>query len=189
MARPPFGNCNEACAKVLTGDMALTIIQWNCDSNDWQYEDNVADQPKTFTNIADIINPSNPKTDSFITLQHDIKDYSVEYVPEIIELIQGKGYTFVTVEQCLGNTIPAYKDGAAPAPAAGEPATEPANPAPPADAPADDAAPAEEPAPAYVVDNTNGETKTDQPEPANSAGKLSSAISLTLLCLGFGLLY
>jgi len=184
MARPPFGNCNEACAKVLTGDMALTIIQWNCDSNDWQYEDNVADQPKTFTNIADIINPSNPKVDSFITLQHDIKDYSVEYVPEIIELIQGKGYTFVTVEQCLGNTIPAYKDGAAaPAPAA--------DPAPPADAPPADDAPADDAAPAYVV---NGETKTDQPTtpsemPANSAGKLSSAISLTLLCLGFGLLY
>src|SRR3954462_171277 len=106
--------------------MNLTIIQWNCDSNDWQYEENVADQPKTFTNIADIINPSNPKTDSFITLQHDIKDYSVEYVPKIIELIASKGYTFVTVEECLGGTFPAYVEGpAAPAPAP-EPAPAPA---------------------------------------------------------------
>ena len=70
--------------------MNLTVIQWNCDSNDWQYEENVADQPKTFTNIAGIINPSNPKTDSFITLQHDTKDYTIEFVPKIIELISSK---------------------------------------------------------------------------------------------------
>src|SRR2546423_9776190 len=86
--RPPFGNCNEACAKVLQGEMNLTVIQWNCDSNDWRFTDSVADQPKTFTNIANIINPSNPKTDSFITLQHDTKEYSVGYVPKIIELVK-----------------------------------------------------------------------------------------------------
>jgi hypothetical protein len=105
--RPPFGNCNEACAKVLQGEMGLTIVQWNCDSNDWQYA-NVEDQPKLFTNIADKINPSDPTIDSFITLQHDIKDYSIEYIPKIIELISGKGYKFVTVEQCLGGEVPAY---------------------------------------------------------------------------------
>ncbi|CAG8712276.1 7062_t:CDS:2, partial [Rhizophagus irregularis] len=100
MARPPFGNCNAACAKVLEGQMGLNVIQWNCDSNDWQYEGKVADQPKLFTNMQTIINPSNPKVDSFITLQHDIKDYSVAYVPKIIDMIKAKGYTFVTVEQC-----------------------------------------------------------------------------------------
>src|SRR5688572_20166335 len=101
--------------------MGLTIVQWNCDSNDWQYEDNVADQGKTLTNIADIINPSNPKTDSFITLQHDIKDYSVEYVPKIIELVVAKGYSIVTVEECVG--LQAYAEGPA---ASAAPATSPA---------------------------------------------------------------
>jgi peptidoglycan-N-acetylglucosamine deacetylase len=109
--------------------MGLTIVQWNCDSNDWQYEDSVADQPKTFTNMADIINPSNPKTDSFITLQHDIKDYSVEFTPKIIEMIQAKGYQFVTVEECLGGKVPSYAKGAAPS---GKQAKAPAeSPAPP----------------------------------------------------------
>jgi hypothetical protein len=93
--------------------MGLTIVQWNCDSNDWQYV-NVEDQPKLFTNIANKINPSNPTIDSFITLQHDIKDYSIEYVPKIIELISGKGYKFVTVEQCLGGKVPAYANKATP---------------------------------------------------------------------------
>jgi peptidoglycan/xylan/chitin deacetylase (PgdA/CDA1 family) len=87
--------------------MGLTIVQWNCDSNDWQYT-NVEDQPKLFTNIANKINPSDPTIDSFITLQHDIKDYSIEYIPKIIDLISGKGYKFVTVEQCLGGKVPAY---------------------------------------------------------------------------------
>jgi len=174
MARPPFGNCNEGCAKVLTGDMGLTIVQWNCDSNDWQYEANVADQPKTFTNIANIINPSNPKTDSFITLQHDIKDYSVEFVPKIVELIKGKGYKFVTVSECLGGA-PAYKEGGA-APAAAPAAADPA-PAP---------APASGP-PAYVVEGPAA-SQSAMPMP-NSAGKVSSAFGLTLLCLAFGLLY
>src|SRR4051812_23888856 len=91
--------------------MNLTVVQWNCDSNDWRFTDNVADQPKTFTNIADIINPSNPKTDSFITLQHDTKNYSVVFVPKIIELIKDKGYKFVTVEKCLGGKIKAYAEG------------------------------------------------------------------------------
>jgi len=183
-ARPPFGNCNANCAKVLTGEMALTVVQWNCDSNDWQYEANVADQPKLFTNMANIINPSNPKTDSFITLQHDIKDYSVEYVPKIIEMIKGKGYKFVTVEECTGGKIQAYKEGGA-APAAAPAAADPA----PAPAPAADPAPAP---PAYVV--AGGETPSasgsaPQPSMTNSAGKLSSAFSLSLFCLAFGFLY
>src|SRR4051794_23221919 len=96
--------------------MGLTVVQWNCDSNDWQYEGKPADIPKTFTNMEAIINPSNPKADSFITLQHDIKDYSVEFVPKIIDMIKAKGYTFVTVEQCIGKA--AYVGKTAPAPGA-----------------------------------------------------------------------
>src|ERR1043165_2623485 len=111
--------------------LGLTATQWNCDSNDWRYETSVADQPKTFSNIADIINPSNPKIDSFITLQHDIKGYSVDYVPKIIELIASKGYKFVGIEECLGGKIPAYsnaKGAGAPAPAP-TPAAAPTQPA------------------------------------------------------------
>jgi peptidoglycan/xylan/chitin deacetylase (PgdA/CDA1 family) len=170
IARPPLGNCNEACAKVMD-KLGLTITQWNCDSNDWRYDGVAADQPKTLSNIAAIINPSNPKTDSFITLQHDIKGYSVDYVPQIIELIAAKGYKFVTIEECLGGKIPAYSNGGggAPAPAA--------NPAPaPAAAPA--TAPyAQEPSPS-VVPGTN------------SASKLtSSTFGLTLIGLALSLLY
>lgn len=190
--RPPFGNCNAACAKVLEGQMGLNVIQWNCDSNDWQYEGKVADQPKLFTNMQTIINPSNPKVDSFITLQHDIKDYSVAYVPKIIDMIKGKGYTFVTVEQCTG--LQAYvegKAGAAPAPAApaaaapaagkkAPPATAPA-PAP-APAAADAAYPPSSPAPTAAF------AESPTPSSTSSADKITSAFGLNLVGLIFGLL-
>jgi hypothetical protein len=150
--------------------LGLTVTQWNCDSNDWRYEATPADHPKTLSNIADIINPSNPKTDSFITLQHDIKDYSVDYVPQIIELIQGKGYKFVTIEECLGGKIKAYSNGA---PAGGAPATKEPE-APPAQP-----AYAEAPAPSAPAPST----------PVSSAGKVVSTFSLTLIALAFGFLY
>ncbi|RIA90258.1 Carbohydrate Esterase Family 4 protein [Glomus cerebriforme] len=188
MARPPFGNCNAACAKVLEGEMGLTIIQWNCDSNDWQYDGKLADQPKLFTNMANIINPSNPQTDSFITLQHDIKGYSVEYVPKVIDMIKGKGYTFVTVEDCLGKSIPAYVGGAS------APASDPA----PAPAPGPDAAPAPDaqssPAPAAYPPASSAPTTAayaEAPSPSvvpNSADKFAPIVGLKLICLIFGYL-
>jgi pyruvate/2-oxoglutarate dehydrogenase complex dihydrolipoamide acyltransferase (E2) component len=128
-----------------------------------------------------IIDPSNPKTDSFITLQHDIKDYSVEYVPKIIDMIKAKGYTFVTTEQCLGGKIPAYKDGkAAPAPAAAPAKAAPAPAAAPAKAaPAPAAAPAADPA--YPT-AAFAESPTPSSSPAaSSADKITSAYGLKLV--------
>jgi len=110
-ARPPFGNCNAGCAKVMK-ELGLTVIQWNADSQDWQYAGAKNKQQLTVTNIVDIIAKSNPKKDSFITLQHDIQPFSVDLTPKIIESIKKAGYTFVTVSQCLKNKPPAYKEGA-----------------------------------------------------------------------------
>ncbi|CAG8634929.1 3814_t:CDS:2 [Funneliformis caledonium] len=191
MARPPYGNCNANCAKVLTGTMGLSIIQWNCDSNDWQYEGKVNEYGKVYTNMEAIINPSNPKTDSFITLQHDIKDYSVQMTPKIIDMIKAKGYQFVTVEQCLSGKIPAY-DGKAAATKAPAQTTAKA----PLKAPQPEAQPetpsetpkiVEGPAPENEVPVANAEEKSDKVV-ANSAEKLSSIFGFTLIGLISGLL-
>jgi peptidoglycan/xylan/chitin deacetylase (PgdA/CDA1 family) len=191
MARPPFGNCNAACSDVLQGKMKLTIIQWNCDSNDWQYEGNAADIPKTFTNMEQIINPSNPKTDSFITLQHDIKDYSVEFVPKIIDMIKGKGYTFVTTEQCINQ--PAYVG----VPLKAAPAAQAPVPAPaktPAKSPVISPAAA---SPSPVLDAYPVVAPTSPPPQAafaegskssSSADKFTPTFGLKLVGLIFGLL-
>jgi len=192
MARPPFGNCNEACAKVLEGELGLKVIQWNCDSNDWQYEGKVADQPKLFTNMETIINNSNPKVDSFITLQHDIKDYSVKMVPKIIDMIKAKGYSFVTVEQCLGGKFPSYSDAKTPPPPAGAPAPAPA-PAPakaPAPAPAPASAPKDNKAPSAFPSGGTPAAAQSSPSTisASSADKITSVFALNLIGLAFGIL-
>ncbi|CAG8766477.1 28715_t:CDS:2 [Racocetra persica] len=35
--RPPFGECNDQCGKLMKS-LNLTVIQWNMDSADWRYE-------------------------------------------------------------------------------------------------------------------------------------------------------
>jgi peptidoglycan/xylan/chitin deacetylase (PgdA/CDA1 family) len=92
--------------------MGLSIIQWNIDSLDYIHLNDVLGQPEIFVNIANSIYNSNPKTDSFIIIQFDFMDFSVAYIPKIIEMIAAKGYTFVTIEQCLGGKIPAYAKNA-----------------------------------------------------------------------------
>ncbi|PKK70399.1 glycoside hydrolase/deacetylase [Rhizophagus irregularis] len=58
MARPPFGNCNAACAKVLEGQMGLSVIQLQHDIKDYS----VAYTPK----IIDMIKA---KGYTFVTVE------------------------------------------------------------------------------------------------------------------------
>lgn len=111
-ARPPFGSCNAKCVNVMK-ELGLTVTQWNADSQDWQYAQIKAQQRLTVKNLVDIISKGNPKTDSFIALQHDIQPFSVDFTSEIIDSIAKLKYKFVTVAECLENKPPAYKEGAA----------------------------------------------------------------------------
>jgi len=108
--RPPYGNCNPACAAVMK-KLNLAVIQWNLDSNDWTFETKVAQAQGLYDNVMKGITPSNPAVDNFILLMHEIHGFSVKFVPKIIESIKAKGYTFDTVSGCLGGTVPPYKEG------------------------------------------------------------------------------
>ncbi|CAG8805496.1 16984_t:CDS:1, partial [Racocetra fulgida] len=65
---------------------------------------------KTLNNMLACLLPSDPKSDSFITLQHDHCRYSVDVVSNIVEAFEKKGYTFETVAECLGNNVAPYKN-------------------------------------------------------------------------------
>ncbi|KAF9571541.1 hypothetical protein EC968_000436 [Mortierella alpina] len=110
--RAPEGNCNEACVKVMN-DMGLVVSHWNLDTHDWQFTSlPVADAvAKSMVDInRDLVNNSNPATDSFILLEHEIHQFSVEHLAEkVIDAVLSKGYKFVTMEQCIGK--PAYLAG------------------------------------------------------------------------------
>lgn len=213
-ARPPFGNCNAACAKVMK-ELGLTVTQWNADSQDWQYAQAKEKQSLTVKNLIDVIGKGNPKVDSFITLQHDIQSFSVDFTPEIIDKIAGFGYKFVTVSDCLGNKPTAYKEGDNIKTAPTTPAAAPAPPAAttPAAAPAATTSSAAQPSKTPKAKNdtpkpkaknnddknnienndsttTNNNSSTQTPTPKSSANKIASSssilgISLFVFILGF----
>ncbi|KAF9183758.1 hypothetical protein BGZ51_003820 [Haplosporangium sp. Z 767] len=126
--RAPEGRCAELCTKTMN-EMGLVISHWNLDTNDWRHtgeKDPTVATSKSMEEIMDaLVNKSDPKTDSFILLQHEIHEFSVRYLADVvIDTILKKGYRFVTMEECIGE--PAYLPGStvptgAPVPPTGAP--------------------------------------------------------------------
>ncbi|KAK9763053.1 hypothetical protein K7432_010631 [Basidiobolus ranarum] len=113
MMRPPYGNCNAQCRGVMK-EMGYTVVQWSVDSNDWKYMGQPENWDTLVTNVGKVVDASNPQSDSFVSLQHDIHQFSVERTPKVIALIKAKGYKFVTVSECLSNRFSMYKNVANP---------------------------------------------------------------------------
>ncbi|KAK9709728.1 hypothetical protein K7432_008841 [Basidiobolus ranarum] len=111
--RPPYGNCNANCQGVMK-EMGYLVVQWNVDSNDWKFMDMPEKWADLITNILNPVDKSNPQVQSFISLQHDIHKFSVERTATIIDGIKAKNYKFETVNECLGNRFPMYKNQANP---------------------------------------------------------------------------
>ncbi|WP_285015857.1 polysaccharide deacetylase family protein [Lactococcus garvieae] len=85
--RPPYGSYNDSILK----QTQLSIVNWSVDTNDWRYK----------TSEPVIENAVNYAYDGAIILMHDIHPWSVEAVPQIIDSLHQKGYTFVTVSTLL----------------------------------------------------------------------------------------
>ncbi|CAG8616184.1 12678_t:CDS:10 [Dentiscutata erythropus] len=96
----------------LNTSLDLIVTQWNMDSIDWRYETASYQEQRSniLNNILTCLSSSNPKTDSFISLQHDPYKYSIDVVPEIVEAFEKNGYTFETIAECLVNNVPPYKN-------------------------------------------------------------------------------
>lgn len=106
--RPPYGNCNAACAQVLQ-QMNYTIFTWNVDSNDWRYV-GTPDESKAFDAFVTAL--ANPKASTgFQSLQHDIHQFSVKMTPKIIAAIKAAGLEFVTVDECVPVDVDPYLEG------------------------------------------------------------------------------
>ncbi|KAF9110599.1 hypothetical protein BGX27_006124 [Mortierella sp. AM989] len=108
--RAPQGNCASTCQNVMKSLNSL-VTYWSVDTNDWRYTRQAENDLQGALNNAmkevneKIINNSNPATDSFIILQHDIHEYSVEYLVDlVIDAVWKKGYRFVSMEECYGQS-------------------------------------------------------------------------------------
>ncbi|KAF9116211.1 hypothetical protein BGX27_004318 [Mortierella sp. AM989] len=109
--RAPEGRCGPACTKVMT-ELGLVISHWNMDTNDWRHKGETAlvATNKSMEEIVTKFSKADRNTDSFILLQHEIHQFSVDYLADrVIDEVIKKGFRFVTMEECVGK--PAYLPG------------------------------------------------------------------------------
>lgn len=85
--RPPYGSYNNS----VLCQTDLTAVNWSVDTNDWRYR----------TSAPVVQNVATCAHDGAIILMHDIHQWSVDAVPQIIQNLKAQGYTFVTVSTLL----------------------------------------------------------------------------------------
>ncbi|POW22481.1 hypothetical protein PSHT_01202 [Puccinia striiformis] len=92
--RPPYGEYNDVVLQVLRDRGYKGLIMWNQDSGD------------TFTptpSSAQIIDSYRSFPEKTISLNHEIKDFTVDQViPAVIPILQQKGFSLQTVPEALG---------------------------------------------------------------------------------------
>ena len=89
--RPPYGDVN----KKLLENTGMRVVLWNVDPEDWkdQNADIVVNRIISHVRPGDII------------LLHDIFKSSVEAALKTVDILQDKGYQFVTVDKLNNSTI------------------------------------------------------------------------------------
>lgn len=86
--RPPFGNWSEKLEK----SVEMKPVFWSVDPRDWS----VLNTDSVTCHIV------NNTSEGDIVLMHDIFETSVDAAMNVIEILQQKGYEFVTVEELQG---------------------------------------------------------------------------------------
>lgn len=85
LIRPTYGSLNDRIKKI----SSLDIVLWNVDTLDWKY--------KNPNKIVE--NATKKLKDGNIILMHDTHKQTLEALPKILEIIQKKGYTCVTISE------------------------------------------------------------------------------------------
>ncbi|MEU8359505.1 polysaccharide deacetylase family protein [Nonomuraea sp. NPDC048882] len=90
--RPPYGATDEAVAAE-TRREGLAQILWSVDTLDWRDRES-----------ATVVKRASQAKPGSIVLLHDIHRTTVDAVPEMLDRLGRKGYTFVTVSELYGRT-------------------------------------------------------------------------------------
>lgn len=109
--RPPKGNCEAECQKRLN-DWGYNIINWDTDTNDWNYVKSGSFEQRVVDSIDYLKQEFAKEKSNYLVLMHDTQNYTVrEIAPWILEKsgMKEKGYKFVTVGECLGDKEGIYR--------------------------------------------------------------------------------
>ncbi len=104
--RAPYGLTSPTMFKELAREKFI-YVGWNEDPDDWDYKDQTSDKI-----VKDILRYARPNG---VIILHDGRDTQINYprgntiaaLPQIINHLQNRGYTFITVDKML--TVTPYK--------------------------------------------------------------------------------
>ncbi len=96
LIRPPYGAINAPLTKRLAEEFGNTVILWSVDPLDWKYRNS----QRVMSQILDHTKPG------AIVLSHDIHATTVNAMPDTLDALQAKGFTFVTVSELLTKDRP-----------------------------------------------------------------------------------
>ena len=88
LLRPPGGCCSDAVDQV-AGALGLAVAGWSLDPQDWATRDTAAVSRTVLDQVKD----------GDIILMHDMSASSVSAALSIVETLQSRGFTFVTVSE------------------------------------------------------------------------------------------
>lgn len=86
--RPPGGLCSE-CIQTVAEEFGLSLLHWSVDPKDWAVHDAKSIEAAVIGHVQD----------GDVILLHDMSDSSVEAALEIVDVLQGQGFRFVTVSE------------------------------------------------------------------------------------------
>ena len=86
--RPPGGKCSDAVEQVARVQ-GLSILSWSVDPRDWATRDTWAVEKSVLDRVKD----------GDVILLHDMSDSSVRAALDIVDTLQKRGFTFVTVSE------------------------------------------------------------------------------------------
>ncbi|KAM0683654.1 hypothetical protein MDAP_001228 [Mitosporidium daphniae] len=102
---PKISNLSDDQISAITDQGKYVLSTYNLDSYD--YALNGTDILSSFKNVLDQLSPNTKG--GFISVQRDYIQSSVDAVPDIIDYIQGKGYSLVTLDKCFrGGVVPGH---------------------------------------------------------------------------------
>ncbi|KAI5806534.1 hypothetical protein DFH27DRAFT_480211 [Peziza echinospora] len=100
--RPPYSSCNAACMTTMA-QLGYHVTYFDLDTEDYLHATPETQQISKDI-VHNIISASNPSTDDWLSIMHDIHDQSVHNLTSyFLTELTNKGFRTVTVGECLGD--------------------------------------------------------------------------------------
>ncbi|KAJ3125460.1 hypothetical protein HK098_000274 [Nowakowskiella sp. JEL0407] len=103
MMRPPQGKTSDSVNSIIEKQGIQTVVLWNTDSGDWSNHN----AQTSFQNVKSALDKCPNGSGSIVVLSHSTEASVLDYVDLVVPYVKSKGYTFVTMAECVG--MPAYK--------------------------------------------------------------------------------